>query len=202
MPNVNFFELEACLSTLQAFCQKHPRKPYVARHATEVDAVAQRLQSAVGETDRVYTQWRLEHGEDKLAYKQLQKAYKGAQRQLKALGVMGYPEQVVSYWDEEDTLEAAQQMLSFLQEHKKALDFAADTITELKRLLDVVSREEGETRDALGSYRRISGDRKLAMEFAIEVIGAMRRAMRRDLGRHSELYLSVRWPAMVEPDPM
>lgn len=202
MPNVNVFELEACLGSLVSLCERHPRKPIVAQYGKAISAAQARLVEAMRETDQVYTRWRVEGGEDKLAYKQLQRATRAAQRQLEALGVVGYPSEEVGYWDEAEAVAAAQAMVAFLEEHRKALDFAEAAASELKKLLGGSARESGETKEALDHYRRISMDRKAAMEAAAEVIGAVRVELRREVGVEGELYRAIRWPAMVAPDPL
>ncbi len=202
MANVNFFELEACLSSLLAYFDKHPREASTALFQARVVKVDAHLRETIETTDRIYNKWRVEGGEERLAYKHLQKAVKAAQRQLAALDAVGYPTQVVSYWDQEDTLEAAQQMLAFLKEHREDLDFADESLSEIQRLLNNVEREGEEVTTALAGYREVSSSRKLAMEIVQDIIKEVRPSMRREFGRDSEAYKSIRWPAMLDPDPM
>lgn len=199
--NVNLIEMQACLRDLKAHVEQHPRKSYVNEFGERVLRVHRALDEDVAMVDARFIHWRLEIGEEKLALKHLQRTFKRAQKALSDAGALGYPEQVVNYWDEDDTLAAAREMLDFLREHQSSLDFADDFIGDLDRLLSGSRTEMRETTDALDAYRRVMGQRKVVMENALQIIGAVRRAMREDLGVGHADYQSIKWPAMLEPDP-
>ncbi len=200
-PNVNFFELKNCLDDLSDFLGRHYKKLYAKQYTAAVERAKEGLHGQIAQTDERYTQWRFEVGQEKLALKHLQRAYKRAQRKLKEVGALDYPEDVVTYWDEAHAIDGGQRMLAYLRERGSALDFAAEMIAEFEKLLDKSHQEGREENQALLDYRRISGSRKTAMEKAIEVIDVVRRAAREDLGAEHADYLAVRWPAMVAPDP-
>ena len=200
-PNVNLFELEGCLEGLDLFLEKHPKKSYVGEYGPLARRALNNLKNHTALTDASYTKWRLEIGEGKLAYKKLQRAYKRAQRTLENAGAIGYPEDVVGYWDEEETVEGTGLMLEYLKEHQSSLDFAEGIVAELSELLKHAGSEGQEADKALTAYKKISGTRKLAMEDAIMAIDNLRRRIRDDIGREHADYKAIRWPAMVAPDP-
>ncbi len=202
MANVNLFELEGCLVALKGFCEQNPRKPYVLRYRSGVEEAQRLLKAALTETDQTYTRWRLEMGGDQLAHKHLQRAFKRLQGKLRELGAVGWPEEPVSYWDDAKTVEAAKEMLAFLEEHQKGLDFAAEGIAELKGLLGGSTKEAHEHTEALEAYRRVAAQRKEGMELALDIVSELREELRADLGRDSEAYRAMKWPAMLNSDPL
>ena len=200
-PNVNFFELENCLESLVHFVEKHSKKRYVSEYGPGALKALEQLRLHTEKTDRTYTKWRLELGEGRLALKTLQRTYKRAQRALADAGAIDYPQEVISYWEPDETVDGVKTMLDYLKEHRENLDFAEDFITDLSNLLEGAGKEGEEADKAFDSYKRISGTRKLAMEDAISAIDVLRRRIRDDLGRDHADYRAIRWPAMVAPDP-
>ncbi len=199
-PNVNFFELENCLDTLVPFIERHPQKGYVKDFGPRARKAKDHLHQSFRDTDAVYTKWRLELGEGQLAMKHLQRACKKTQAHLEEVGAIGFPEDVVDYWDEGATVACAKAIIAWLKENEAALDKAAPMIAEIQTKLAAATGDVETGDQSLETYQRLSGGRKLAMEDAILAIDVLRRSIRDDLGIESPEYQAIRWPAMVAPD--
>ena len=203
MPNVNLVELETCLETLLAFLERNVRKSYAAENKDRVEGALDLFRCALRDTDVVYNTWRVERADGKLAYKLLHRHYVRLQRQLEDEGAMGWPEQSVEYYLEEDsTMGACREMREYLARYRQQIDFADEEIGNLDRLIENAGREVTEAGAALSDYRKLSGRRKSAMEHAIELIKDLRPVVRRDLGVEHPEYYGIKWPAAVSPDPM
>jgi hypothetical protein len=203
VPNVNLIELEGCLQTLIPYLEKNHRKPYAAESVGKARAALAMFHRALETTDQSYHGWRVELAEGRQAYKAMHRRYTRLQKQLEDEGAIGYPEQAVEYFLEEDnTLAACREMRDFLALHRQQLDFADKEIEALDGLLADAVREGREAGAALNDYRGVANSRKAAMERAIQVIAAIRPVVRKDLGIAHPDYVGIKWPAMVAPDAM
>jgi len=201
MANVNLFELEECLEGLVPFVSNHPDKDYVRTHGAHVTTVLAELRAALAETDQHYYDWRMGDGGGQTSLKKLHLAFKAAQRQLAAVGAIGYPDEAVDYLDDANMRELGLAMVAWLQDHAGVIEGADELIASLKNHLERSRKGLAEGTQAREDYQRTVSKRIRAIEQAEDVVRTMRLNMRVDLGPRDKTYTAIPWPAALAPDP-
>jgi chromosome segregation ATPase len=200
MPYANVTELRFCLKDCIKFCEDHPEKEYCEVHGPRLEEALDNLMSVINKTDKQWSKFMSEKGEDKVAWKKLAKALSAAQRELASVDAIGYPDAKLQYWYEERLARVSEQMVDYLESRKDAIDFAESHISKLETALDAARGEDKESNMALREYNRYAGSRKDAIADCNHVIGGFRDSIRRDLGKDDEEYQSIRWAQSVAPD--
>lgn len=200
MSYANMFELTSCLEDALRYCEEHPEREHVATYHGLLKIASRDLKSSVDNSDHYFSSWRMEHREDKLAWKHLSKELAAVQKELSRVNALGYIDQRVLYWDQPMLAAAVAEMIEYLREHKDNLDFAVDKADKLERMLLNATDEDFESAMKLKNYLRFSQVRSDAMKNAVNTIAGFRKMMRKDLGRDNQEYLAVKWPQAVASD--
>lgn len=200
MPYSNVAELRRCLEDCVEFCEEHPTLKACQLYRERLEETLDDLEESIALTDKHYAAWRREWREDKVAWKKLSKVIKEVQRRLDEVDAIGYPNQAVSYWDEERLKERVDDMRIYLKDHKDDIEFAQQYLDKLDRLTGLADDEEEEMEDSYDEYYRFSHFRRRALSQTNQVIGDFREELRTDLGTSNEGYQSIRWAMSVSPD--
>lgn len=200
MANVNFNELQVCLDDCLAYCKKHPERPHVREMEARLIRADQEFKQGIAISDRKFTVWRDEHGDEMLQRKHLANQLASLQRKLASVNAVGFPSQRVMYWDQELLENAVLAMITYLRARVDVISFAQEQIDVLERRLDNCRGEDDDSERALKNYTRHVALRADGMRMATDTIAAMRRTMRRELGKNSADYQSIRWPFDVASD--
>jgi phage I-like protein len=200
MPYANVTELRFCLKDCIEFCENHPELEYCEVHEPRLKEALDNLMSVIEKTDRQWSQFMSERGDDKVAWKSLAKALSAAQRELASVDAIGYPDAKLQYWYEERLARVSEEMIEYLESRKDAIEFAESHITKLETALDAARGEGKESSMALREYNRYAGARKDAIADCNHVIAGFRESIRRDLGKDHDKYEDIRWAQSVAPD--
>lgn len=200
MPNANMLELEACLEDAILFCQQNKNDRYSQLYFERLVRARSRWLDSIETSDQVHIKWRTEERQELIAFKQLANTLREVQREMRRTGVIDFPAMKVMYWDEEILLAAVARMCVFLRDHTDDIDFAAEYIEKLERLVDSARAGDKEVENSIHEYQRFIHVRREATHEVIALIGEMRTAMRRGLGKKNERYQSIRWPYSIASD--
>lgn len=200
MSNVNFNELQVCLDDCLAYCKKYPERQHVRELEARLIRADQEFKQGIAISDRKFIKWRNESGDEMLQWKHLANQLAAIQRQLKSVNAVGYPSRRVMYWDVELLEVAIMEMISYLRSRVDVISFAQEQLDNLERRLDSCQSEDDDSERALKTYTRHVAMRADGMRMATDNIAAFRRAMRRELGKTSADYKSIRWPFDVATD--
>lgn len=200
MPHANVTELRYCLKDCISYCEEHEEKEYCEVHLPRLVETLDNLENAIAKTDQKWIKYKSEYGEGKIAWKQLAKTVREAQRELASVDAIGYPDREPQYWIEEELVALVEALQDYLEERKDAIDFADRYLTKLETQLDASDSEETQQVDARRVYSRFVGARKDAIADCGHVIGGFRESIRRDLGKDHPDYESIRWAQSVAPD--
>jgi len=200
MPNANMLELEACLEDAILFCQEHSDDHYSQLYFDRLVRARSRWLDSIETSDQVHIKWRTEERQELIAFKQLATALRDVQREMRRTGVIDFPAMKVMYWDEAILLAAVERMCEFLRDHTDDIDFAAEYVEKFERLVDSARAGDKEVESSIHEYQRFIHVRREATNEVIALIGEMRTAMRRGLGKKNELYKSIRWPYSIASD--
>lgn len=200
MPYANISEVNACLEDCIEFCKSHQDTEYCANYGPQLEEVRNEIANSWEATDKHFSAWRRQLGEDKLNWKHLAKLLREVQQKLERIDAIGYPDKRVMYWDEPLLEQAARAMIDYLEERGADIDFAADDADRLAKLIDVGHDEHEESSDALRNYTRHYRSRRDSLSNGYHVIGEFRDSMRRNLGKDHPDYQSIRWAWSVSPD--
>lgn len=200
MPYANISETTACLNDCIDFAKEHQELDYCEHHLPLMLDVRAELKEAWDTTDKYFSKWRREAGEDKVSYKNIAKLLQEIQRRLERIDAIGYPDRRVMYWDEELLEQAVAEMVTYLEEHRDNIDFADDYLTRMEQLLDTAHTEHDQSEDALRAYQRFFRSRRDALSNAYHIIGEFRDSIRRNLGKDHPDYQRIRWAWSVSPD--
>lgn len=200
MSNVNFNELQVCLDDCLAYCKKYPERQHVRELEARLIRADQEFKQGIATSDRKFTKWRNESGDEMLQWKHLANQLSALQRKLASVNAVGFPSRRVMYWDEELLEIAVLEMLAYLRTRVDVIPFAQEQLDNLERRLDSCKSEDDDSERALKSYTRHVAMRADGMRMATDNIAAFRRAMRRELGVKNADYQSIRWPFDVATD--
>ncbi len=200
MSNVNFNELQVCLDDCLAYCKKHPERQHVLNLEARLIRADHEFKQGIAISDREFTKWRNESGEEMLQWKHLANQLAALQRKLGSVNAVGFPSRRVMYWDAELLQNAVLEMIAYLRTRVDVISFAKEQIDNLERRLDSCNSEDGDSERALKSYTRHVANRASGMRMATDNIAAFRRELRRELGKTSADYKSIRWPFDVATD--
>ena len=200
MPHANVTELRYCLKDCISYCRDHQDKEYCEVHLPRLVEALENLNDAIEKTDRQWGDYKSEFGQGKMAWKDLAKTVREAQRELKSVDAIGYPDREPQYWIEDELVALADELYGYLEERTDSIDFADRYLTKLETQLDAARGEGTEERDALRKYGQFIGARKDAIADCGHVIGGFRESIRRDLGKDHPDYESIRWAQSVAPD--
>ena len=200
MPNANIMELETCLGDCLRVFEQHPASDYAQLYHAPLRHIMQRWSESVRLSDMHHLRWRSEQREERVAYKKLALELRAAQRDLRRIGALDFPESSVMYWDEEMLGQAVAQMRAYLKAHAGDLEIAQYYLDRFDRLEDSA---EGETKAAAGclkDFQRFVDTRRESLHEVAAFINEMRVGMRRILGKRDPIYQSVRWPYAIGSD--
>lgn len=200
MANANVLELETCLAECLTYCAAHPKQSFVSFYQPRLEHARERWYDSVELSDAHYLDWQREALEDRVAWKRLATELKATQNRLRKVNALGYPDQTVRHWDEEILTAAVREMVDYLQSRADVIEIANERIDMLNRLLSAALSDDNEADTALRSFKRHVLFRADAMGTLGAVIGDFRVAMRRELGKKSDDYKSIRWPMTIAPD--
>ena len=200
MAHSNVLELETCLDECLAYCATHPKHEFVAFYHPRLQQAKERWVETVEVSDYHYLAWQKEFREDRVAWRKLSTELKKTQDALRRVNAVGYDESTVRHWDEELLTDAVNELLEYLRSRVDVLDIAQERIEALERLLGAAKSEVSDADTALSAFKRHVMFRADAMGAMIATIGDFRVAMRRELGKKSDEYRSIRWPMSVAPD--
>lgn len=200
MSYANVSELRFCLKDCIKFCEEHPEKEYCQVHGPRLEQTLETLMSVILKTDKKWSNFMSERGEDKTAWKKLSKALSAAQGELARVDAIGFPDAKLKYWYEEGLARVAEEMVEYLEARKDTIEFADKHITALETALDSARSEDVESTRSLREYNRYAGSRKDAIADCSHVIGGFRDSIRRDLGQDAPEYNEIRWAQSVSPD--
>ncbi|MEL6182020.1 MAG: hypothetical protein AAFS10_23875 [Myxococcota bacterium] len=199
MANLNLFELKTCLDDLITFLDAHPRASYTTELRGPIERTREMFIAQERETSAHYIRWRQEGGQQTTSHKKLQRTTKQIQRRLALIGAQGWPDEPVNYLDEEDTRDQAEAMIAYLEERQEAIDFATESIADLRKLAAAGREGERETIEAREQWRRISIQRKQAIDRATDTIILARNRLVEVLGETHNAIQTIRWPATLAP---
>ena len=155
---------------------------------------------SVENSDRYYLMWQKEFIEDKQSWRKLGGEFRSIQKELRQLGAEGYPTDPMYHWDEEALAAVAQTMIEYFNERRGQIPEAGEKSERLQRLAEAANDESAESGYALHEFNRHVLFRAEAMGTLSSVLSDFRQSLRRDLGKHNELYRSIRWPISLSPD--
>ena len=200
MPHANVTELRYCLKDCISYARSHQDKEYCEVHLPRLVEALENLDASITETDRQWGDYKSEFGQGKMAWKNLAKTVREAQRELASVDAIGFPDREPQYWIEEELVALVEQLHEYLEERTDSIDFADRYLTKLETQLDTAESEGTEERDARREYSRFVGTRKDAIADCNHVIAGFRESIRRDLGTDHPDYQEIRWAQSVAPD--
>lgn len=200
MANANVLELETCLDECIAYCATHQKRDFVEFYEPRLLHAKERWYESVEVSDRHYLDWQREFREDRIAWRKLATEYKATQDALRKLNAVGYPDEIVRYWDEDILTAAVEKLVGYLESRKDVISIADERIEALTRGTASAQGEDTAADAALRQFKLQVLFRAEAMGTMTSAIGDFRVAMRRSLGKKSDEYLSIRWPMTVAPD--
>lgn len=200
MATANVIELEACLKDAIAFCEANPKHEFVQYFAPRLKRARAKWGGSVRDSDMHYLRWQTEVREDRVSWKRLATELKATQNQLRKLNAIGYPAEMVLYWDTEILGDAVQKMIDYLASRTDVLPMATERVETLTRLLGLAESEDSEADDALKEFKRHVLFRSEAMGTLSATLADFRVSMRRALGKRSADYQSISWPLTLAPD--
>lgn len=200
MSYANVSELKACLRDCVKFCREHSDRSYCQEHLSRLERGLSELRKRFEMTDQYYARWKAEHREDRQTWKKLAKNLKSVQNKLERIEAIGFPDERVSYWDEERLEAVARNMIDYLREHVDDIEFAEDEADRLERGIDSGHSDHHDNDKAFDTYHRFAQYRGEALSHASQVIAGFRESMRRNLGKDHPDYQEIRWAQSVSPD--
>jgi hypothetical protein len=200
MSVANIFEITKCLADSVAYCEKNPTSELGRFFQPRLTEAARELEEALKATDGHFTNWRMEAGDDRLAWKHLSNELARAQTRLNQIGAMDFPDQKLKYWDEEILQGVVLEMIAYLKSRASVIDFANEQAEKLERQLERCFSEHQTSNAALRTYTRNVQRRSDAISNSTNTIASFRQTMRRELGKDHPDYRSIRWPFAVATD--
>lgn len=200
MSYANMFELNKCLKDSLQYCSDHPDRDHCETFEPMLVRALENLTKATDSSDRKFTSWRMEDRDGRLAWKHLARDLAQVQRELKKVNAVGYLDQKVMYWDTGTLVLAVDEMIDYLRERTEDLDFAEEKADKLERQKDSALNDTHDSDEALKDYIRFAQMRSDAMTETVNTIASFRRVLRRELGKKSDDYHSIRWPQAVASD--
>jgi hypothetical protein len=200
MAYANIAEINVCLADCLQYCEQNPGAEYCVQYVPQLRRVIADLRQTKLSSDHYYSRWRLEVGDDKRSWKTVATLLREVQVRLKKVDAIGFPDRRVMYWDVPLLEVAARDMMDYLRDRSDDIDFAADYLTRFEQAIATAHGEDDQSEDALHSYRNHIGARRDAVSDATHVITGLRTAMRKELGKDSPEYKSIRWTWALAPD--
>ena len=186
----NFLQIERILVNALAYVARTP-KSAGARLRDEVQATLTELRHVLKVTDQDYLTWRGAYHEVISSHKAIRQAYDAARNHCLEWAVEGFPDQFISYTEEEDTRDIAAKMVAFLG----GLDLDAEWVAESSQLLqaaiNTADQKSTQQDDALYTYRRKVQARKSGYDTAYEVACAFYRQIEDELDYGSPDYYGL-----------
>lgn len=200
MSVANVFELNKCLDDCIRYCEEHADRQHSAMFGPRLRKVRANFEEALKSTDRQFTQWRMESRDDKLAWKHLAKELRQTQDKLAQVGAVGYDPERVMYWSTALLIDAVKEMIVYLNERADQIEFASGQAEKLARMMDKATGEAREESSAFSNYQRFATLRSDAFSDVADSLSSFRQVLRRELGKESADYKSIRWPLTLSPD--
>lgn len=200
MANANVIELETCLEQSLAYCEANAGDDFVKFYQPRLQHAKARWDETVRESDAAYLAWHADFRDDRIRWKKLGQELKATQNMLRKVNAIGYPDATVRHWDEEILTAAVREMLDYLAARTDVLELAAERMETLTRRLDAANNAESDQEHALQKYKRHVLFRAEALLTLNSTIAEFRIAFRRQAGKRSKAYQSIRWPMSIAPD--
>lgn len=193
-------EIEVCLADCIRYCEQNPGSAQCVRYGARLKKVHADFHATEEMAGQQFSTWRREEGLDKASWKRVATLLRDAQRQLREVDAIGYPDQRVLYWDEELLEVAARQMMDYLRARTADFEFAAEYLSRFEQAIGAAHSEGRQSGEALRTFHNHVGARREALTDATQLITEMRAFMRKKLGVSHPDYTSIRWVWAFSPD--